>query len=297
MASAVHQINILKAELDLSTKLSNLEKRTAKLESEFSDMMQSARELSNAMKRYVDKTETETRSWNIVESIFEGDNKTRDVLDHVKIFFNFLLAKMASKHAEITDIKMLWHLIDKEGVKEVFNDAIKSFGFNGSDESDIKLLLAVTYKLHVDMERAISAADHKTDCATKNGKNVSAGLVYQGENNEHEEYAKQLTTSGKADANNNQSGESNVHVVAYNEEDVNINIRKDDTLGFDHTSIPVSINDEASAAVLSWNVEDSLKNVAGRMVAIVIYTLNVGRDKKDLTIIENNREQPNTEHI
>jgi prefoldin subunit 5 len=61
MASAVHQINILKAELDLSTKLSNLEKRTAKLESEFSDMMQSARELSNAMKRYVDKTETETR--------------------------------------------------------------------------------------------------------------------------------------------------------------------------------------------------------------------------------------------
>jgi hypothetical protein len=197
---------------------------------------------------------------------------------------------MASKHAEITDIKMLWHLVDKEGVKEVFNDAIKSFGFNGSDESDIKLLLAVTYKLHVDMERAISAADDKTDCATENGKNVSAGLVYQGKNNEHEKCAKQLTTSGKADANNNQSGESNLHVVAYIEEDVNIDIRKDDTLGFDHTSIPVSINDEASEAVLSWNVEDSLKNVARRMVAIVIYTLNVGRDKKDLTIIENNRE-------
>ena len=48
----------------------------------------------------------------------------------------------------------------------------------------------------------------------------------------------------------------------------------------DYTCIPVDLADEVSAGILSWNVEDSLKNVARKMIAIVLYTLNVGRADK-----------------
>ena len=61
MASEVQHMNILRAELDISTKLTNLEERTANLETEFSHMIESARELTVAVKRYIDRTETETR--------------------------------------------------------------------------------------------------------------------------------------------------------------------------------------------------------------------------------------------
>ncbi|XP_045192154.2 uncharacterized protein LOC123548713 [Mercenaria mercenaria] len=285
MSSTVQQGSLLKAELDISTKLSNLEERASNLEVEFSNIMMAARDLANAVKRYVDKTETESRSWDILESIIEGDNKVRDILDHVKVFFNFLLAKMASKHAEITDIKMLWHLIDKEGVKQVFCDAIKSFGFKESEADDIQLLLAVMYKLQVDLERDTEVKDKTT--ATSDDV---VGKKRRGE--DFSAYGNQDISNGKIDqlgcsgnsciseisrmvGSSNSSGEQNSDV--------------------DYTSIPVDLSDKASSAVLSWNVEDSLKNVTRRMVAIVIYTLNVGRENKDQSIIAENKGQSVTE--
>lgn len=59
--------NFLKAELDISTKLSNLEERASKLELEFSGIMSAARELANSVKRCADKAETESRVSQTVE--------------------------------------------------------------------------------------------------------------------------------------------------------------------------------------------------------------------------------------
>lgn len=202
----------------------------------------------------------------------ESSNKARDILDHVKIFFNFVLAKMAATHADITDIKMLWHLVDNEGVKQVFNDVIKSFGFKADEADDIKLLLAVTYKLHVDMEREVEISKH-TNASDFKSKGLAEQTmckdnICSGEKNECPGLSKNIDSS---------SENVNIPTSQY--------ISGDDNTIVDYTSISVDVNDEVSTAVLSWNVEDSVKNVARRMIAIVNYTLNVGRKDKNLSII------------
>lgn len=76
--------NFLMAELDISTKLSNLEERASKLELEFSEMMSAARELANIVKRCADKAETETRV-----SQTEASFIAKYRLNYCKIFENF----------------------------------------------------------------------------------------------------------------------------------------------------------------------------------------------------------------
>ena len=52
---------VLQEELDISTKISNLESRASNLEMEFSQLLQTARQLVLATKRYVEKMEVENK--------------------------------------------------------------------------------------------------------------------------------------------------------------------------------------------------------------------------------------------
>ena len=89
--------------------------------------------------------------------MLESGLTARDVLDHVKIFFNFLLARMTSQHSDVTDVKMLWHHLDKEEVKQAFRRALKYFGFTDADERSINVLMAIMYKMQVDLDRDTSS--------------------------------------------------------------------------------------------------------------------------------------------
>ena len=51
----------LQEELDISTKISSLESRASNLEAEFSKLLQTARQLVLATKRYVEKMEIENK--------------------------------------------------------------------------------------------------------------------------------------------------------------------------------------------------------------------------------------------
>lgn len=178
-----------------------------------------------------------------------------DIFSHVKIFFNFLLSKMASYGADITDVTMLWHLYDKEGVHEIFRKAIKSFEFKESDEGDLRVLLAVVYRQHLDMERESSSeSEHANDKSDQNG------LSYV------------RKTSNKEQAENN-----------YDESDCSKLLEKDFT--------KLTVDSHVVKLVKSLHFEDSLRKVIKRMMAIVVYLLNVGRADKTLSIVTDKVEE------
>ena len=60
MASA-RITTVLQEELDISTKISSLESRASNLEMEFSQLLQTARQLVLETKRYVEKMEVENK--------------------------------------------------------------------------------------------------------------------------------------------------------------------------------------------------------------------------------------------
>lgn len=213
-----------------------------------------------------------------MENILDDNCNARDILDHVKIFFNFVLAKMATKHAEITDIKMLWHLVDSEGVKQVFHDVIKTFGFKDTDTDDIKVLLAVTYKLHVDMEHEATTEDKPT-VEDEIGFKLSAEELQ----NLVEEVDRELSSlsiripeSKSADTNRctsaqEYSSDEEVHTL--------------ETVDYKHSKRHGNI----LKAVGSLNLDVNIKNVARKIVGIVVYALNVGRKDKTLSIIHTDK--------
>ena len=93
------------------------------------------------------------QSWEILEKITESDANISDVFDHVKMFFNFVLAKMKLHQAEVTDVKMLWHLLDCEGVAQCFNKVIFHCGFTMKEYENLRILISVVSKMQEELER------------------------------------------------------------------------------------------------------------------------------------------------
>ncbi|KAL4235289.1 hypothetical protein ACF0H5_006926 [Mactra antiquata] len=239
----------LRSELDIATKISTLEERAAKLETEFDSIGAAAKDLANIVKCYVDKVETERKSWDVIDSILESGPNAYDVFNHMKVFFNFLLSKMEIFGVNITDITMLWHLYDDEGVHETFIKAMKYFGFNDSDESDLRVLLAVVYKQHIDMEKEQPLENDDEDSAEDNATHDVSAI-------------------DNADLEN---------ILVITAHDCDALLERDFT--------KLSLDPQTTKLAKTIHVESSLRKVITRVMGIVVYLLNVGRVDKTLSII------------
>ena len=245
------------------------------------------------------------QSWDILETVLAFGGTACDILDHVKIFFNFLLAKMEySHHAAITDVKMLWHLFDTEGTKDAYLRSLRSFGFDESHEKNIHLLLGMIYKRQIDVEQK-SGTWHSTQSGesdygnmTKNFEDCLKALVFKCYTKTHtEETADERDKTEdrkKADDNNETGarmktygtriGESveSKNVGKSNEFDIQSVMRTLEKVNF---VVPVKDMDrELMKTLAAWRVNDSMREVVRKMMGIVVYTLNVGRDEKNLSI-------------
>ncbi|XP_052782940.1 uncharacterized protein LOC128219159 [Mya arenaria] len=268
---------LILSELDLTTQLTKLEKRTATLEADLGAISEAASDLAAIVRRYVDRVETERRSWDFLETLFEQGCTAREILDHVKIFFNFLLAKMTSQDADVTDVKMLWHLMDSEGVNQVYKRALKSFGFNESDEPHVRVLLAAIYKLQIDMEKEVNTNEFK-----------SSGIE-----NEIEGYLTLMETKVIISEHRQSSDITDKRIQSDDDNETS----KSELCG--QMKAPVKdisnskmreTNPELHAVVKGLRVEAGLRKVAKRMVTIVSHSLHVG-GKKELSERSNTSQQ------
>lgn len=146
---------------------------------------------------------------------------------------------------------------DTEGTRDVYRRALRSFGFQAADEKHIQLLLAIVYKLQVDLERETDTATFKPEDGVAN---LSKNL---------EDCMKSLQLK-KSESAREQTGE----------------VKTADILKTDFTEIAYNDLDKKLADTLvAWQVDSCMRDIVKKVMKIVIYALNVGRPDKQLTIV------------
>lgn len=240
-----------------------------------------------------------------------------DILDHVKIFFNFILAKMASHHAPVTDIKMLWHLYDTEGTSQVYRQALRWFGFHVQDEKHLQMLLAMVYKRQLDLEREVD--DDGVGFNEHGRENISSPTV----DKQFEKCMEKLTSVVNTPVNVKMEAKKENHTVNHDTRKNNKRLTIDDLkadlerINLDNANVSHdmgklvagnnnccklrkeglelraalpefgvnNIDKKLMDTLNHWLVEDDMKEVVKRIMTIVIYSINVGRDNKKMSIV------------
>ena len=225
------------------------------------------------------------QSWDLLENILESENSSRQILDYLKIFFNFLLGSLQRRGADIVDIFMLWTLLDTDGVNKVFLDTITEFGFKRSDVNNIKLLLAVVCKEHKrtivgDDVNAVSTVDK--DAANKleesERKDVDAEI------NDLEKINLESGGNDKlTEANSKEAGRKEAENEPKDPKEKAIESGR--KVKLTEAMIPLhdnSVEDllkkwEANEGINIFGMDEELRAVLKRMIAVVIFTLNIGK--------------------
>ena len=216
-----------------------------------------------------------------MEEILRQGCRARDILDNVKIFFNFLLAKMTSYGVDVTDLKMLWHLLDKNGVSEGFQRALKSFGFHDSDMPYARLLLATIYKLQVDIEREVSI-EHKTGIAeieiNECLKLLETKLCM--DDLEFEQVKRENSESDMNNVSPNDVIQVKKEITCKTGTQKNDERKDDSEKRVDSLHDTRSVTKEVHDVVRGWHIDAGLRKVITRMLVIVTRTLNAGKQHK-----------------
>lgn len=177
-------------------------------------------------------------------------------MDYVRVFFRFLLGRLQRHGAEIVDFSMLWPLLDTEGIKHLFKDSVVWFGFKESELPNLKILLAATHKYHQmkmgdkDTPRPGSdntnADEQEDSLQTKDDKECDLNDDIEAKVTNLLKVAKYMYC--------NQSGVP-LHDAPIDDLLKRYDVDKD----FDNLTI-----------------DDEMRKVVERIIAIVIYTLNIG---------------------
>ena len=224
------------------------------------------------------------QSWDLLENILESENSSRQILDYLKIFFNFLLGSLQRRGADIVDIFMLWTLLDTEGVNKVFLDTITGFGFKRSDVNNIKLLLAVVCKEHKrnivgDDVNAVSTVDE--DAANKlkeSGRKDVAAKANDLVKIDLESCRNVKLTEAKSKDAGRKEAENEP------KDPKEKAIESGRKVKLTEAMIPLHDNSveellkkwEANEGINIFGMDEELRAVLKRMIAVVIFTLNIG---------------------
>ena len=195
------------------------------------------------------------QSWDLLENILESENSSRQILDHLKIFFNFLLGTLQRRGTDIVDIFMLWTLLDTEGVNTLFLDTITGFGFKKKDVDNIRLLLSVVCKDHKktiegDREKVKSKVDAKDDTVVDDPKK---SVRKEADDNTNDPKQKALEAGRE---------------VKLTETMIPLH---------DHSVEDLLKKWEANEGINIFGMDEELRTVLKRMIAVVIFTLNIGQ--------------------
>ena len=152
---------------------------------------------------------------------------------------------------------MLWTLLDTEGVSGLFIDTIAGFGFKKKDVNNIRLLLAVVCKDH----REMIEGDEET--TTTKVVNTADNVV-----------KKSKEAGGKA--TNADENDPNLMALAVGKTAENI---ESIVLQHDHSVEDLLKKWEANEGINIFGMDEELRNVLKRMIAVVIFTLNIGKKK------------------
>ena len=199
----------------------------------------------------------------------EAEDSSKQILDYLKIFFNFLLGRLQRHGAEITDIFMLWPLLDTDGVRNVFRDSIIWFGFKERDIPSLKLFLAAVCKYHKDTIGSVmteqSNFNTKTD-STNTGNQTDTHLRTD------ESYATVRPDESYTVVKPSAATEGDcVAIEKY--------------VFSKQAAVPIhdapveevlKSGDVAESIIDMLDIDDELRSVLKKMIATVLFTLNVG---------------------
>ena len=150
---------------------------------------------------------------------------------------------------------MLWTLLDTEGVNTLFLDTITGFGFKKRDVDNIRLLLAVVCKDHKKTiegvgEKVKSKVDAKDDTVVDDPKEL---VRKEAEADDNDPKQKALESGRK---------------VKLTEAMIPLH---------DHSVEDLLKKWEANEGINIFGMDEELRTVLKRMIAVVIFTLNIGQ--------------------
>lgn len=257
------------------------------------------------------------QSSEILETLLKSSCAAQDILDHVKIFFNFILAKMESLHAPVTDIKMLWHLYDTEGTSQVYRQALRWFGFLVPHEKHLQMLLAMVYKRQLDLEKKVDDDGVGfNDYGRENMSNPTVDIQF-------DKCTEKLTSIVNTPLNVKMEAKKENKTVDHDTRKNNKGSTIDDPksdlerINLANASVPHdmgkvvagnnnycklrkeglelraalpefgenNVDKKLMETLNHWLVDDDMKEVLKRIMTIVIYSLNVGRDDKKMSVV------------
>lgn len=186
--------------------------------------------------------------------------RTDQIMDYVRVFFKFLLGRLQRHGAEIVDIAMLWPLLDTESIKNLFKDSIVWFGFKESDLPNLKILLAATHKYHqLKMGDKVESKETPKPGSDDTNTDKQDDSIQAKDEKEYD-----LNDDIEAKVNNL------MKVVKYmycNQSAVPLHDAPVDELLKTH---------DVYKDFDTLNIDDEMRKVVERIVAVVIYTLNIG---------------------
>ena len=203
------------------------------------------------------------QSRGLLESILETEGSSRQILDYLKVFFNLLLGRLQTSGAKITDIFMLWPLLDSEGVREIFIQSIQREGFKESNIPKIKLILAAVMNYHRETIDGLVVDTNDNDVDTGNincpQNSMANGNHQQSEGAKTTETDPPLMTMEETLAEIQRLADIKPSLVKMFEYPYEVRKFRQMFLGID-----------------KFSLDDDMRTIIKKMVGQVIFTLNAG---------------------